>query len=46
MSHIYIEYTKHLTSNIDNKLNKIVCKDVLHCNHSELSEISRKKTDR
>lgn len=46
MSHIYIEYAKHLTSNIDNKPNKIVRKDVLHRNHSELNEISRKKTDR
>lgn len=35
-------YRIHKTSNIDNKLIKIECKDVLHDNHSELNKISRK----
>lgn len=36
-------YKIHKTNNIDNKLIKIQCKDVLHYNHSELNKISRKK---
>lgn len=43
--YMYIKYIRQLTSNMDNKFTKRVCKDVSHCSHNELNVISGKKID-